>query len=125
MVDPVDDEGPSWLQGKNKAKAAEISGHFAEIMKVLGLDLGDPHLMGTPDRVGRMFLEIFRGLDDQQEPAVTVFPNSEQYGNMVIVKDIDFFSVCSHHMIPFFGKATCLLVPAVKPFRGEYYNFEY
>ena len=105
MADPFDDEGPSWLQGKNKAKAAEIAGHFAEIMKVLGLDLGDPHLMGTPDRVGRMFLEIFRGLEDQQEPAVTVFPNSERYGNMVIVKDIDFFSVCSHHMIPFFGRA--------------------
>ena len=111
MADPFDDDGPSWLQGKNKAKAAEIAGHFAEIMKVLGLALGDPHLLGTPDRVGRMFLELFRGLEDQQEPAVPVFPNSERYGNMVIVKDIDFFSVCSHHMIPFFGKAHVAYIP--------------
>ena len=111
MADPFHDEGPRWLQGKNKAKAAEISGHFAEIMKVLGLDLDDPHLMGTPDRVGRMFLEIFRGLEDEHEPAVTVFPNCERYGNMVIVKDIDFFSVCSHHMIPFFGKAHVAYIP--------------
>ena len=111
MADPFEDEGPSWLRGKNKAKAAEIAGHFTEIMKVLGLDLDDPHLKGTPDRVGRMYLEIFRGLEDQQEPAITVFPNSESYGNMVIVKDIDFFSVCSHHMIPFFGKAHVAYIP--------------
>ena len=111
-TDPFDQEdSPSWLQGKNKAKAAEIAGHFAEIMKVLGLDMGDPHLMGTPDRVGRMYLEIFRGLEDQQEPAITCFPNSEGYRNMVIVKDIDFFSVCSHHMIPFFGKAHVAYIP--------------
>ena len=102
---------PSWLQGKNKAKAAEISAHFAEIMKVLGLDLSDPHLIDTPDRVGRMYLEIFRGLEDLHEPSITCFPNSEGYSNMVIVKDIEFFSVCSHHMIPFFGKAHVAYIP--------------
>ena len=84
---------PSWLQGQNKAKAAEIAGHFAQIMQVLGLDLSDPHLRGTPDRVGRMYMEIFRELDDQGEPEITCFPNSDGYDNMVIVKDIEFFSV--------------------------------
>ena len=54
-------DAPSWLQGQNKAKAAEIASHFVQIMQVLGLDLSDPHLRGTPDRVGRMYMEIFRG----------------------------------------------------------------
>ena len=43
---------PSWLQGQNKAKAAEIAGHFAQIMQVLGLDLNDPHLRGTQTASG-------------------------------------------------------------------------
>ena len=102
---------PSWLQGQNKAKAAEIASHFAQIMQVLGLDLSDPHLRGTPDRVGRMYMEIFRELDDQGEPEITCFPNNDGYDNMVIVKDIEFFSVCSHHLIPFFGKAHIAYIP--------------
>ncbi len=106
-----EEDAPSWLRGENKTRATEIAGHFAEIMRVLGLDLEDPHLRDTPDRVGRMYLEIFRGLEDQSEPEVTCFPNSEGYSNMVIVKDIDFFSVCSHHMIPFFGKAHVAYIP--------------
>ena len=111
-TDPFDeDTTPRWLQGKNKAKAAEIADHFAQIMHILSLDLRDPHLQGTPDRVGRMYLELFRGLEDQREPAITCFPNSEGYSNMVLVKDIEFFSMCSHHMIPFFGKAHVAYIP--------------
>ena len=106
-----DAANPSWLRGQNKAKAAEIASHFAQIMQVLGLDLSDPHLRGTPDRVGRMYMEIFRELGDQGEPAITCFPNSDRYGNMVLVKDIEFFSVCSHHLIPFFGKAHIAYIP--------------
>ena len=102
------------VEGEHQIKAAQIASHFAEIMRVLGLDLNDPHLIDTPKRVGRMYLEIFRGLEDQEEPAITSFPNREGYSNMVIVKDIDFFSVCSHHMIPFFGKAHVAYIPGEK-----------
>ena len=111
-----DAANPSWLRGQNKAKAAEIASHFAQIMQVLGLDLSDPHLRGTPDRVGRMYMEIFRELGDQGEPAITCFPNSDRYGNMVLVKDIEFFSVCSHHLIPFFGKAHIAYIPGIWTF---------
>ena len=105
---------PEIVEGEDQNKAGQIASHFAEIMRVLGLDLNDPHLIDTPQRVGRMYLEIFRGLKDQEEPAITSFPNREAYCNMVIVKDIDFFSVCSHHMIPFFGKAHVAYIPGEK-----------
>lgn len=92
-------------------RAEKISEHFGEIMRVLNLDLSDPHLRDTPARVGRMYLEIFRGLSEQSEPSITYFPNDDGYDNMVIVRDIEFFSVCSHHMIPFFGKAHIAYIP--------------
>jgi len=105
---------PLWLQGKNRTKAERIAEHFGEILRILELDLEDPHLHETPKRVGRMFLEIFRGLQERHEPDITCFPNLENYSNMVMVKDIDFFSMCSHHMVPFFGKAHVAYIPAEK-----------
>lgn len=100
-----------WLDEDNRNKVDQIGAHFAEIMRILDLDLEDPHLHETPKRVGRMLLEIFRGLQVQQRPAITCFPNLEGYSNMVMVKDIEFFSMCSHHMIPFFGKAHVAYIP--------------
>ena len=105
---------PEIVEDEAQIQSAQIASHFADIMRILGLDLNDPHLIGTPERVGRMYLEIFRGLEDQEEPAITSFPNREGYSNMVIVKDINFFSVCSHHMIPFFGKAHVAYIPDEK-----------
>ncbi len=102
---------PAWLRGAEMERAEKISEHFGEIMRVLNLDLSDPHLRDTPARVGRMYLEIFRGLSEQSEPSITYFPNDDGYDNMVIVRDIEFFSVCSHHMIPFFGKAHIAYIP--------------
>jgi GTP cyclohydrolase I len=92
-------------------KIKRITFHVEEIMKVLGLDLRDPHLKDTPGRVARMYLEIFGGLEDGNEPQITTFPNEERYDNMVMVKDISFFSVCAHHLIPFFGQAHIAYIP--------------
>lgn len=92
-------------------KIERISFHMAEIMKVLNLDLREAHMKDTPRRVARMYLEIFGGLEAGSEPKITTFPNDEEYSNMVMVKDIPFFSVCAHHMIPFFGKAHVAYIP--------------
>jgi GTP cyclohydrolase I len=92
-------------------KIKRLSFHVAEMMKVLGLNLRDPNMKDTPRRVAKMYLEIFGGLENGNEPKITTFPNDEHYSNMVMVKDITFFSVCSHHLIPFFGRAHVAYIP--------------
>src|SRR4051794_8676788 len=92
-------------------RIGRIAGHFRGIMAALGLDLDDPNLVGTDQRVARMYVEIFAGLDEDAEPRMTTFPNDEGYNQMVVVKDIPFYSMCAHHFLPFFGRAHVGYVP--------------
>jgi GTP cyclohydrolase I len=92
-------------------RIGRIAKHFRAIMAALGLDLEDPNLVGTEQRVARMYLELFGGLEEGAEPGVTTFPNDEGYNQMVIVKDIPFYSMCAHHFLPFFGRAHVGYVP--------------
>jgi len=78
----------------------------SEIMDVLGLDLTDDSLQGTPDRVAKMYIEeIFSGLDPKNKPKVALFDNKYQYNQMLVEKDITFYSNCEHHFVPIIGKA--------------------
>jgi GTP cyclohydrolase I len=95
----------------DQEKVEKIAGHFRAIMETLGLDLGDPNLRETARRVARSYLEMFAGLDLGGEPSLTTFPNDEQYNQMVAVKDIQFYSMCAHHFLPFFGKAHVAYIP--------------
>ena len=88
-----------------------IAAHFREIIEILGLDLHDPNLVETPERVAKMYLELFEGLAEGAEPKVTFFPNDERYSAMVIEKDIPFYSLCSHHFVPFYGHAHVAYIP--------------
>jgi len=92
-------------------KVAEIAARVREIIALLGLDLSDPNLVETPDRVAKMYLEMFHGLAEGAEPKITVFPNDERYAAMVIEKDIPFYSLCSHHFVPFYGHAHLAYIP--------------
>jgi GTP cyclohydrolase I len=92
-------------------RIGRIAKHFRGIMAALGLDLEDPNLVGTDQRVARMYLEVFAGLEQGAEPSVTTFPNDEGYNQMVVVKDIPFYSMCAHHFLPFFGRAHVGYVP--------------
>ena len=88
------------------AKIKMISRHFQQIMLILGLDLEDDSLQGTPDRVARMYVrEIFSGLDPARKPDITLFENSYQYNEMLIEKNITLYSTCEHHFVPIIGKA--------------------
>jgi GTP cyclohydrolase IA len=87
-------------------KIEKIEGHFLEIMKTLGLDMTDDSLKGTPKRVAKMYIkEIFSGLDARNFPKATLFENKFGYKEMLVEKDITFYSNCEHHFVPFFGKA--------------------
>lgn len=82
-----------------------IEKHFKEIMHILGLDLSDDSLMGTPHRVAKMYVkEIFSGLDPKNKPSVKLFENKYKYNEMLVEKDITFFSNCEHHFVPIYGK---------------------
>jgi len=86
-------------------KIAKIAFHFREIMETLGLDLTDDSLKGTPRRVAKMYVkEIFSGLDPKNRPAATLFENKYNYNEMLVEKDISFYSNCEHHFVPIFGK---------------------
>ncbi len=93
-------------------KVAQISKHFAEIMEILGLDLRDDSLRGTPRRVAKMYVqEIFRGLNPANKPAATTFENKYQYKRLVIERNIPLQSTCEHHFQPIFGVAHVAYIP--------------
>jgi GTP cyclohydrolase I len=92
------------LSDEDKMKKIEL--HFKEIMQTLGLDLNDDSLKGTPERVAKMYVkEIFSGLDPANKPKIALFENRYQYNQMLVEKDITFYSNCEHHFVPIFGKA--------------------
>lgn len=97
-------EGAFDIDDSQKKKV--IAYHFSEIMKTMGLDLKDDSLKGTPNRVAKMFVdEIFSGLDPKNKPKVSLFENKYQYNEMLLEKDISFYSNCEHHFVPIIGKA--------------------
>ncbi len=86
-------------------KIEAIQNHFAEIMHILGLDLSDDSLSGTPHRVAKMYVkEIFSGLNPANKPEATLFHNKYEYNEMLIEKDITLYSYCEHHFVPIIGK---------------------
>jgi GTP cyclohydrolase I len=83
-----------------------IAFHFKKIMETMGLDLTDDSLKGTPERVAKMYIdEIFSGLNPANKPKVALFDNKYKYNEMLVEKNISFYSNCEHHFVPIFGKA--------------------
>ena len=92
-------------------KLERIRLHVRGILDELGLNMDDQHLARTDERVAKMYLEMFHGLSEGAEPDVTTFPNDEGYSHMVMEKEIPFYSMCAHHLVPFFGKAHIAYIP--------------
>jgi len=87
-------------------KIALIEDKFRDIMEILGLDLTDDSLQGTPHRVAKMYVkEIFSGLNPANKPDIKLFENKYQYNEMLVEKNITFFSNCEHHFVPIIGRA--------------------
>lgn len=90
----------------DELKIELIEKHFREIMHIMGLDLTDDSLKGTPHRVAKMYVkEVFSGLNPKNKPAAKLFENKYKYNEMLVEKDITFHSHCEHHFVPIYGKA--------------------
>lgn len=88
------------------SKIQKIEQHFREIMTILGLDLTDDSLRGTPRRVAKMYVkEVFSGLNPKNRPQAKLFENKYRYDQMLVEKEITFYSHCEHHFVPIYGKA--------------------
>ncbi len=90
----------------DEEKIAVIAQHFQAIMETLGLDLTDDSLKGTPHRVAKMYVkEIFQGLNPANKPVMTLFENKYKYNEILVEKNISFYSNCEHHFVPIIGRA--------------------
>ncbi len=97
---------PDAFELSDDEKVTLIEGHFKQIMDVLGLDLTDDSLSGTPHRVAKMYvMEIFSGLNPANKPDIKLFDNKYKYNEMLVEKSITFYSNCEHHFVPIIGKA--------------------
>jgi len=97
---------PDAFEVSDDDKITKIEGHFREIMHILGLDLTDDSLNGTPHRVAKMYVkEVFSGLNPKNRPHARLFENKYNYDQMLVEKDITFYSHCEHHFVPIYGKA--------------------
>jgi GTP cyclohydrolase IA len=96
---------PDAFELSDAEKIEKIEIHFREIMTTLGLDLNDDSLKGTPRRVAKMYVqEAFSGLNPANRPSTRLFENKYNYNQMLVEKDITFFSHCEHHFVPIYGK---------------------
>ncbi|GHS90889.1 GTP cyclohydrolase 1 [Bacteroidia bacterium] len=89
----------------------ELAFHYKRILELLGEDPEREGLLKTPERVAKAMMFLTRGYVQDPAKILSSAVFIEDYKQMVIVKDIDFFSMCEHHMLPFFGKAHVAYIP--------------
>jgi GTP cyclohydrolase IA len=101
---------PSAGAGAEEFPVERVAAAFRAFLESLGLDLGDPNLVGTEHRVARAYQEMLGGLR-RAEPRLRTFPNTKRYTGLISVTDVPFYSICAHHFLPFFGAAHLAYVP--------------
>ena len=92
-------------------KVQKLMAHYKEILALLGEDTEREGLLKTPERVAKAMLTLTRGYNVDPKEILLKAKFKEEYSQMVVVKDIDFFSMCEHHMLPFYGKAHVAYIP--------------
>ena len=102
-VNPLRDDA---FEISDDEKIELIKKDVRNILDILGMDLEDDSIKGTPQRVAKMFVnEIFSGLHPKRKPKASVFENNYKYGEMLVEKNITVYSTCEHHLLPIVGKA--------------------
>ena len=92
-------------------KTVQIAFHVQELLRLIGEDANREGLVKTPNRVGEAFQFLTQGYEQNAEEILKGALFEEDYRQMVVVKDIPFYSLCEHHMLPFFGKAHVAYIP--------------
>ena len=95
----------------DEALTEELSGHYREILRLLGEDPGREGLLKTPLRVARSMQFLTKGYQEDGAEILRSAMFREEYHQMVVVKDIELYSMCEHHMLPFYGKAHVAYIP--------------
>lgn len=89
----------------------ELQAHYRRILELLGEDPNREGLVKTPERVAKAMLSLTKGYTMDPNEVLLSAKFKEEYNQMVIVKDIEVFSLCEHHMLPFYGKAHVAYIP--------------
>lgn len=89
----------------------DVESALRTLIRAIGEDPDREGLQGTPDRIMRMWKEIFRGYDPKQKPKITTFANEDGMTDIVFDSG-DYYSMCEHHILPFFGKYYFAYIPA-------------
>lgn len=108
-----EDEGFGYrkIDRYDEAKVRSIASHYDEILSELGEDPQREGLLKTPERVAKALQYLTHGYDIDPTAVLRSAMFKEEYSQMVVVKDIEVFSMCEHHMLPFFGKAHIAYIP--------------
>jgi len=89
----------------------QLAAHYKEVLTLLGEDPNREGLIKTPVRVAKAMQVLTRGYEMDAHQVLNSALFKEDYSQMVIVKDIDFFSLCEHHILPFYGKVHVAYIP--------------
>ena len=95
----------------NEEVQEKLEGHYKEVLSLLGEDVEREGLQRTPYRVAKAMQTLTKGYKEDPKAILNSAKFKEDYHQMVIVKDIDFFSLCEHHMLPFYGKVHVAYIP--------------
>lgn len=94
-----------------ESKIASLASHYSQVIDLLGEDVNREGLLDTPERVAKSMTFLTKGYKEDPQDILRKALFKEDYRQMVIVKDIDFYSLCEHHMLPFWGKAHVAYIP--------------
>lgn len=98
------------MEDKNREKLEDA---VRTILKEVGVNKDSEIYKNTPKRMSEMYLELFAGLDKSNEPEITLFDNNG-YRDILTLKNIPFYSVCAHHLLPIFGHVSIAYIPGKK-----------
>ena len=101
------------MKSETDVRLLAIEEHVRQILTILKVDLKAQQFRDTPGRIARMAFELLAGMDKRNEPKLTLFKNTG-YRDILIVREMPFYSLCAHHSLPMFGHVSVAYIPGKK-----------